>query len=137
VHGAETLAPKYRDEAMVRAEQLATVIRELQRNGYSMRGIAAGRAFPAADCSSARQMSSAVGTCADPLRASPAVDASLSSGVVGVAPACASADAFANASAQASSGPATRGIAAFGFNSTIAKRAGRRTGFRLKVLKRT
>jgi hypothetical protein len=34
----------------------------------------------------ARQMSSAVGTCADPLRGSPAVDASLSSGGAGVAP---------------------------------------------------
>jgi hypothetical protein len=40
VHGAETLAPKYRGEAKVRAEQLAPVIRELQRDGYSMRGIA-------------------------------------------------------------------------------------------------
>jgi hypothetical protein len=38
---AETLAPKYRAEAKVRAEQLAPVIRELQRDGYSMRGIAA------------------------------------------------------------------------------------------------
>jgi DNA invertase Pin-like site-specific DNA recombinase len=40
VHGAETLAPKYRAEAKVRAEQLAPLIRELQRNGYSMRSIA-------------------------------------------------------------------------------------------------
>ncbi len=40
VHGAETLAPKYRAEAKDRAEQLAPVIRELQRDGYSMRGMA-------------------------------------------------------------------------------------------------
>ena len=40
VHGAETLAPKYRAEAKVRAEQLAPVIHELQKRGYSMRGIA-------------------------------------------------------------------------------------------------
>jgi DNA invertase Pin-like site-specific DNA recombinase len=40
VHGAETLAPKYRDEAMVRAEQLAPVIREMQKRGYSIRGMA-------------------------------------------------------------------------------------------------
>jgi hypothetical protein len=39
--GAETLAPKYRVEAQVRAEQLAPVIRELQRDGYSLNGIAA------------------------------------------------------------------------------------------------
>jgi DNA invertase Pin-like site-specific DNA recombinase len=41
IHGAETLAPKYRAEAKIRAKQLAPVIRELQRDGYSMRGIAA------------------------------------------------------------------------------------------------
>ena len=41
VHGAETLAPKYRAEAKSRAEQLAPVIRELQRDGYSFNGIAA------------------------------------------------------------------------------------------------
>ena len=40
IHGAETLAPKYRAEANARAEQLAPIIRELQRDGYSMRGIA-------------------------------------------------------------------------------------------------
>ena len=40
VHGAETLAPKYRAEAKDHAEQLAPVIRGLQRHGYSMRGIA-------------------------------------------------------------------------------------------------
>ena len=40
VHGAETLAPKFHAEAKGRAEQIAPVIRELQRNGYSMRGIA-------------------------------------------------------------------------------------------------
>jgi hypothetical protein len=34
------LAPKYRAEAKARAEQLALIIRELQRDGYSMRGIA-------------------------------------------------------------------------------------------------
>jgi DNA invertase Pin-like site-specific DNA recombinase len=38
--GAEILAPKFRAEAKARAEQLAPVIRELQRNGYTMRGIA-------------------------------------------------------------------------------------------------
>jgi hypothetical protein len=38
--GAEILAPKFRDEAKARAEQLAPVIRRLQRDGYSMRGIA-------------------------------------------------------------------------------------------------
>ena len=41
VHGAETLAPKYRAEAKARADQYAPIIRELQRDGYSMRGIAA------------------------------------------------------------------------------------------------
>jgi DNA invertase Pin-like site-specific DNA recombinase len=40
VHGAETLAPKYKAQAQVRADQLAPVIRELQRDGYSVRGIA-------------------------------------------------------------------------------------------------
>ena len=40
VHGPETLAPRYRAEAKARAEQLAPVIRELQRDGYSVRGIA-------------------------------------------------------------------------------------------------
>jgi DNA invertase Pin-like site-specific DNA recombinase len=40
-YGAETLAPKYHDEAMARAEKLAPIILELQRDGYSMRGIAA------------------------------------------------------------------------------------------------
>jgi hypothetical protein len=40
-HGAEVLAPRYRAEAKARAEQIAPVIRELQRDGYSMRGIAA------------------------------------------------------------------------------------------------
>ena len=39
-YGAETLAPKYRAEAMARAERYAPIIRELQRDGYSMRGIA-------------------------------------------------------------------------------------------------
>jgi hypothetical protein len=39
-HGAETLAPKYRAEAKARAEQIAPVIRELQKRGYTMRGIA-------------------------------------------------------------------------------------------------
>ena len=40
--GAEILAPKYRAEAKARAEQLAPIIRDLQRQGFtSMRGIAA------------------------------------------------------------------------------------------------
>jgi DNA invertase Pin-like site-specific DNA recombinase len=39
IHGAETLAPKYRAEAKARAEKIAPIIRELQRDGYSMRGI--------------------------------------------------------------------------------------------------
>jgi hypothetical protein len=39
VQGAETLAPAA--EAKARAEQYAPIIQELQRNGYSMRGIAA------------------------------------------------------------------------------------------------
>ena len=38
--GAEILAPKYRAEAKARAEQIAPVIRELQQQGYSMRGMA-------------------------------------------------------------------------------------------------
>jgi DNA invertase Pin-like site-specific DNA recombinase len=40
-HGAEVLAPRYRAEAKARAEQLAPIIRELQRDGYSLNGIAA------------------------------------------------------------------------------------------------
>jgi DNA invertase Pin-like site-specific DNA recombinase len=40
-YGAETLAPKYRAEAKVRAEQLAPLIRDFQKRGYTMRGIAA------------------------------------------------------------------------------------------------
>jgi DNA invertase Pin-like site-specific DNA recombinase len=39
-YGAETLAPKYRAEAKVRAKQLAPLIRDFQKRGYSMRGIA-------------------------------------------------------------------------------------------------
>jgi hypothetical protein len=42
-YGAETLAPKYRAEAKVRAKQLAPVIREMQRCGYSIRGMAVPR----------------------------------------------------------------------------------------------
>jgi DNA invertase Pin-like site-specific DNA recombinase len=38
--GSEILAPKYKAEAKARAEQLAPIIHELQRDGYSMRGIA-------------------------------------------------------------------------------------------------
>jgi DNA invertase Pin-like site-specific DNA recombinase len=41
VHGSETLAPKYRAEANARAKQYAPIIRQLQQDGYSMRGIAA------------------------------------------------------------------------------------------------
>jgi DNA invertase Pin-like site-specific DNA recombinase len=41
VTGAEILAPKYKAEAKARAEELAPVIREMQRRGYTMRGIAA------------------------------------------------------------------------------------------------
>jgi hypothetical protein len=37
VTGAEILAPKYRAEAKARSEELARVIRELQRDGYSVR----------------------------------------------------------------------------------------------------
>ena len=40
-YGAETLAPKYQAEAKARAEQLAPLIRDFQKRGYSMRGIAA------------------------------------------------------------------------------------------------
>jgi DNA invertase Pin-like site-specific DNA recombinase len=39
--GAEILAPKFHAEAKARAERLAPIIRELQGDGYSMRGIAA------------------------------------------------------------------------------------------------
>ena len=39
VHGAETLAPKYRAEAKARADR-APLIREFQKRGYTMRGIA-------------------------------------------------------------------------------------------------
>jgi DNA invertase Pin-like site-specific DNA recombinase len=38
--GAEILAPKYQAEAKARAEELSPVIRQLQGQGYSMRGIA-------------------------------------------------------------------------------------------------
>jgi DNA invertase Pin-like site-specific DNA recombinase len=38
--GAEILAPKFRAEAKARAERLAPIIRELQRDGHSMRAIA-------------------------------------------------------------------------------------------------
>lgn len=38
--GAEILAPKFRAEAKARAEQLAPIVRKLQADGYSMRGIA-------------------------------------------------------------------------------------------------
>jgi DNA invertase Pin-like site-specific DNA recombinase len=40
VTGAEILAPKYHAEAKARAEQLAPVIREMQKRGYSIRGMA-------------------------------------------------------------------------------------------------
>jgi hypothetical protein len=40
VHGAETLTPKFRAVAKARAEQYAPIIRGLQRDGYSIRGIA-------------------------------------------------------------------------------------------------
>jgi hypothetical protein len=39
-YGADTLAPKYRAEAKVRAKQLAPLVRDFQKRGYSMRGIA-------------------------------------------------------------------------------------------------
>jgi hypothetical protein len=38
---AEILAPRHRAEALDRAKQIAPVLQELQRDGYSMRGIAA------------------------------------------------------------------------------------------------
>ena len=41
VTGAKVLAPKYRAEAKARAEQIAPIVRALQRDGYSIRGIAA------------------------------------------------------------------------------------------------
>ncbi|HET7448584.1 MAG TPA: recombinase family protein [Methyloceanibacter sp.] len=40
-HGAEVLAPKYRKEALQRAKQLETIIRELREKGYSLNRIAA------------------------------------------------------------------------------------------------
>jgi DNA invertase Pin-like site-specific DNA recombinase len=40
VNGAKVLAPRYRAEAQARAKQLAPIIRDLQRQGYSLRGIA-------------------------------------------------------------------------------------------------
>ena len=39
-HGAEVLAPKYRDEARQRAKQIEPIIRELQERGYSRNRIA-------------------------------------------------------------------------------------------------
>ena len=39
-YDAETLAPKYRAEAKVRAEQLTPLIRDFQKRGYTLRGIA-------------------------------------------------------------------------------------------------
>ena len=39
-HGAEVLAPKYRDEARDRTKQLEPVMRDLQNKGYSMNRIA-------------------------------------------------------------------------------------------------
>ena len=39
-HGADVLAPKYRDEAHQRAKQLGPIIRELQEKGYSRSRIA-------------------------------------------------------------------------------------------------
>ena len=43
VTGAEILAPKYKAEAKARAEELAPVIREMQKRRYTMRGMAADR----------------------------------------------------------------------------------------------
>ena len=40
-HGAEVLAPQYRDEARQRAKQLEPIIPELQAKGYSHNQIAA------------------------------------------------------------------------------------------------
>ena len=39
-HGAEVLAPKYRNEARLRAKQLEPIIRELEEKGYSTNRIA-------------------------------------------------------------------------------------------------
>jgi DNA invertase Pin-like site-specific DNA recombinase len=39
-HGAEVLAPKYREEARQRAKELEPIIRELQGKGYSRNRIA-------------------------------------------------------------------------------------------------
>ena len=39
-HGAEVLAPKYRQEAHQRAKELEPIIRELQEKGYSRNRIA-------------------------------------------------------------------------------------------------
>jgi DNA invertase Pin-like site-specific DNA recombinase len=41
VTGAKILAPRHRAEALDRAKQIAPVLQELQRDGFSMRGIAA------------------------------------------------------------------------------------------------
>ena len=40
VTGAEILAPKYKAEAKARAEELASIIREMQQSSYSMRRMA-------------------------------------------------------------------------------------------------
>lgn len=40
-HGAEVLAPRYREEARIRAIQIEPIIRELQEKGYSRNRIAA------------------------------------------------------------------------------------------------
>jgi DNA invertase Pin-like site-specific DNA recombinase len=40
-HGAQVLAPKWQAEAKTRAEAIEPVIRELQAQGLSLRGIAA------------------------------------------------------------------------------------------------